>query len=81
MYSVDPFTVKQNPFGQGGLAGVDMGADTDIPQLGNIIAHITLYLSNISLFPAFSIIRVSKKVGILVRIKQGRDDLIPRRVY
>jgi len=30
--------VKQDPFGKGGLAGVNMGGDTDIPELADILA-------------------------------------------
>jgi hypothetical protein len=81
MNRVNPLTVKQNAFSKGRLSGVDMGADADIPYLGNINAHITLYLSNINIFPAFSISRVSKKVGILVNTKQGRKIPLPRREY
>ncbi len=39
MDGVDPASVEQDSLREGGFAGVNMGAYTDIPQFGDVTLH------------------------------------------
>jgi hypothetical protein len=44
MDGVNPVGVIEDPLGQGGLAGIDMGTDADISHLVNFLFHFTFLL-------------------------------------
>jgi hypothetical protein len=43
---VDLLAVKEDPFGQGRLPGIDMRTDTDVPHARNIDLHLKTTLGN-----------------------------------